>query len=1036
MKQFIAPTYTFTPGPSGVGTVNLSGISGFNIKYLVAIINQTRGETIYATGCANTRYTNVVGSTVTLFYNTSSQNAGDVLQIVYEQIANPQGVTNGSWQSLKTFFVDTVSANFNARPSSGDFVTVTGLNIQTTQLEVIAKIKTTPTADYRLYVWIDDGTEVYCVSPAGGSAGENNISIQNVEGPYDGVAPVLVDLKRYTPTIRVAANVVLDTAAVVMDVNGNCINTGFTGGEECLLSTSGIFPRGLSANIEAFDAAADTFTYTGASFADGEFLRFNYLGMSAASIPPLGLSATANIADIVVPTDELVLDGRVPNPFVVGDLVRLRIFAANAVFPTANGLALNAVTTYIVTHVSGQSIKLSTDGVQPVIFNPLGAGQISIFKFPYDYVYMKGTNQVSRTLAGPAIDFVNQENASPVTVSSGLAAQFSPTALGTWNLRELGNTYAFTVSAIGTAISSGAVYRVTVGAINYDYTFGNGASIGDTLLRSTAATGAAPATGTLTLQSGTGPATIAYTASNIGVISGNALSSVVWSGTQFVAVSTTGVGNRVITSPDGITWTAQRSAADNAWQSIAWAPSLSLFAAVANSGTNNRVMTSPDGITWTIRTTPVDNSWSSVTWSGSLFVAVAITGIGTRVMTSPDGINWTARQSAADFNWTSVVWAGGTVNLFVAVANSGQGQRVMTSPDGITWTLRTSALTPANADQAWNSVTYSSTLDLLVAVGASGGVMTSADGINWTYRVFLANTNAYLSVVWADTLGLFVAVANTGTGTRIMTSPDGIAWTQRASPADNAWHLIAWSSSLGRLVAIATSATANSVMTSDAASYVGHGFSAGKELIVSSTTAAGVIPGLINYQKLYVVNPTTYSYQLATSVGGTPIATLATTISATTQVFDSSTGAVVPTSFWQGVPSLITLGSHFLGLNSPCTLAGVALPGGYTVGQTFFPLTLLSNSFQASPNKTTPLAFSSAGTSVTLTSIGTFGYLVLEKMKAFVAQVPAPTDNVVRLANTSSGPALNLFGGSGNYSIVDSGPLEIKATSYVKVRAI
>jgi hypothetical protein len=84
MKQFIAPSYTFTPGASGVGTVNLSGISGFNIKYLVAVINQTRGVVIYSTGDIATRYTNLSGTTLTLNVDTSTHNSGDVLQVIYE----------------------------------------------------------------------------------------------------------------------------------------------------------------------------------------------------------------------------------------------------------------------------------------------------------------------------------------------------------------------------------------------------------------------------------------------------------------------------------------------------------------------------------------------------------------------------------------------------------------------------------------------------------------------------------------------------------------------------------------------------------------------------------------------------------------------------------------------------------------------------------------------------------------------------------------------------------------------------------------
>jgi len=90
MKQFITPTYTFTPGASGVGTVNLSGIASFDIKYLLSIINQTRGVVIYSTGDTASRYTNLSGTTLTLNVDTSTHSSGDVLQVVYEVVsANP-----------------------------------------------------------------------------------------------------------------------------------------------------------------------------------------------------------------------------------------------------------------------------------------------------------------------------------------------------------------------------------------------------------------------------------------------------------------------------------------------------------------------------------------------------------------------------------------------------------------------------------------------------------------------------------------------------------------------------------------------------------------------------------------------------------------------------------------------------------------------------------------------------------------------------------------------------------------------------------
>jgi len=254
------------------------------------------------------------------------------------------------------------------------------------------------------------------------------------------------------------------------------------------------------------------------------------------------------------------------------------------------------------------------------------------------------------------------------------------------------------------------------------------------------------------------------------------------------------------------------SAADNNWVSVCWSPELSLFCAVASSGTGDRVMTSPDGITWTIRTSAADNNWRSVCWSPelSLFCAVANTGTGTRVMTSPDGITWTTRTSAADNDWYSVCWSP-ELSLFCAVAYSGTGDRVMTSPDGITWTIRTSA-----ADNNWRSVCWSPELSLFCAVAVTGtgtSVMTSPDGITWTTRTSAAD-NEWFSVCWSPELSLFCAVAYSGTGNRVMTSPDGITWTIRTSAADNQWYSVCWSPELSLFCSVAATGTGNRVMTS------------------------------------------------------------------------------------------------------------------------------------------------------------------------------------------------------------------------------
>lgn len=84
MSGYITPNYTFTPGPSGAGTVDLHGIDNFDIKRLVAIVNQTTGAMIYSSGNSSCNYTNVSGKIITLKFDTSSQSSSDILQIVYD----------------------------------------------------------------------------------------------------------------------------------------------------------------------------------------------------------------------------------------------------------------------------------------------------------------------------------------------------------------------------------------------------------------------------------------------------------------------------------------------------------------------------------------------------------------------------------------------------------------------------------------------------------------------------------------------------------------------------------------------------------------------------------------------------------------------------------------------------------------------------------------------------------------------------------------------------------------------------------------
>ena len=91
MKSFITPTYVFTPGLSGVGTIDLSSVSNFDIKRLVAIINISSNVIIYNVANASAGFTTVSNGVVTLDYNTSAMSSTDLLQVIYD---NDDAITN------------------------------------------------------------------------------------------------------------------------------------------------------------------------------------------------------------------------------------------------------------------------------------------------------------------------------------------------------------------------------------------------------------------------------------------------------------------------------------------------------------------------------------------------------------------------------------------------------------------------------------------------------------------------------------------------------------------------------------------------------------------------------------------------------------------------------------------------------------------------------------------------------------------------------------------------------------------------------
>jgi len=310
---------------------------------------------------------------------------------------------------------------------------------------------------------------------------------------------------------------------------------------------------------------------------------------------------------------------------------------------------------------------------------------------------------------------VNTANAFDVWTSRTSVADNS------WNSVAYGNGVWVAVAYSGSnrvmTSPDGITWTARTASSNY---FWNSVAYGNGLF---VAVGGGPA---LTDQVMTSPDGITWTSRT--AASSKIWASVAYGNGLFVAVAAPmGAADQtssVMTSPDGSTWTSRTAAENLDWASVSYGNGLWVAVASADNvsqpmsgGSANRVMTSTDGITWTARTSSSTNRWNSVAYGNGVWVAVASSGTN-RVMTSTDGITWTARTAAANNGWNGVTYGDG---LFVAVASTGTGNRVMTSSDGITWTSRTSA-----ADNIWRSVAFGNSLFVAVASsGTNNRVMTA-----------------------------------------------------------------------------------------------------------------------------------------------------------------------------------------------------------------------------------------------------------------------------------------------------------------------
>jgi hypothetical protein len=203
------------------------------------------------------------------------------------------------------------------------------------------------------------------------------------------------------------------------------------------------------------------------------------------------------------------------------------------------------------------------------------------------------------------------------------------------------------------------------------------------------------------------------------------------------------------------------------------------------------LISSPDGIAWTPQPSAAlesYNIWTGIAHSGTKWVALGHrfgpVSIETASATSPDGVSWTVTPQNFIVAWQSLIYAN---NRFIALANVG---KIYSSTDGTTWTpdtvpssnniLRVACGGPNNTCVAATSGVYPTLLRSSVAGTWETTNFTSietAPGVPGTYALPSEGTNpkpfvrsiAYTGSKWLVT----------GERGLLIESTDGLNWTRK-----------------------------------------------------------------------------------------------------------------------------------------------------------------------------------------------------------------------------------------------------------------
>jgi hypothetical protein len=184
-----------------------------------------------------------------------------------------------------------------------------------------------------------------------------------------------------------------------------------------------------------------------------------------------------------------------------------------------------------------------------------------------------------------------------------------------------------------------------------------------------------------------------------------------------------------------------------------------------------------DGATWTACTGDIVGSGTNYGIHYCDFLQDTFVGNGNDIARSTDGaaFSYVFTQAGAGGCYA---FADNGVDMVVAVGDSSFDHIKSSNSTGGTWTDRN----PDTNTDRLQSICYSATEGLWVAVGDDCGIQSSSNGTSWTLEEQNLNTfDGFYYVFYSDVLGQFIAHSAT---IGVYESSDGLTWAQNDSGAN------------------------------------------------------------------------------------------------------------------------------------------------------------------------------------------------------------------------------------------------------------